>query len=1601
MQVLKRAGLYEDVDVTKIVSSLKRYCALPNVDVYRIATKTINGLVDGVSTLELDLLSVRTAKDLIIEDPIYAKVAGRILANIIQKEVAGQDIQSFSQSIEVGLQQGLIATDTHDLVMRNKRKLNAAVKHERDWNMEYHGLQTVYDRYLLKHPTLLNADKTTGKKQRAVIETPQYFFMRVACGLSNDAAEAVELYNLLSSLEYMCSTPTLFNAGTTHSQMSSCFIAGTSVTTVDGMKAIEDVKVGDRVMTHRSREKPVTQLHRNRLAGRVLYNIQCEGGRILTVTGDHRFWSVFQEQTSLKENLAWNQIASLRVGDWIATSVDVPSEFVRLIEKSVSTFQPEYVYTLGVKDDHSYPVEGLICENCYLLDSPLDSLDDIYKRYADIAMLSKFAGGIGASMSRLRGKGSLIKGTNGKSNGLVPWAHTLSGSVAAVNQCLHPDMPIANLTGTVTMKDLHPGDMVQTHTANYRAISKIFAYDAPQEQMIRIVQSSHVPRSDLFITTGHPVLVLRANNISKVDLQRLVAEGKVAPQWTEAGLIEPDDFIVYPFAPEDGETLNIGVEGFTDRTTHLAFTKVIRCEPLATPDRVHDLEVEVDHSYVTEGGTCHNGGKRKGAACIYLETHHPDIMAFLELKDNTGEKEQRAFNLNLANWVSDLFMERVKDDDVWSLFDPSVTPELSDLYGDAYAKCYRQLELEGKFTEQLPARKVYARNGWMCFKDTSNRRGNQVNDEAGTMIHLSNLCVAPETLILTDRGHVQIVDLADTSPTIWNGSEWSKVGVVQTGTEQPLLHIEFSNGMNLDCTPYHKFFIKSGTSYTSPVKEVRAVDLQIGDRIIKHELPVIIGDLEFSHAYTHGFFCGDGTYDRQKEMPRPRVSLYHDKKSLVSVLETIGGTGLPDAQDRLNYRLPLDLPAKFVVPAGMHTIQSRLDWFAGLADADGTVTNVNGALGIQIGSVQKAFIRRVQLMLQTLGVHSTIGKAREAGTVHTQELERLLIVQDGITQLLALGAKFHRLQVNSGHVSQRKARRFVTVQSVEDRGRTDNTFCFNEPKRHCGIFNGILTSQCTEILEVTSSGQREHLPRELVNELSATDMMEKNINIIGFDTNRNEFEVLHGAEVAVCLIEGTPVLTRDGYQAIERCDNVEVYVPYKSDVDFTPHGRFIRAQLIDNGRREVFALTLHSGTVLRATEDHPFLTRRVGFEGMRWKMVSELDNEDFIINGTSTDTPILSRVANVEPAGIGHVYDLRVPEAHHFVAAGLICHNCNLGSINIGRGYVKAGKLDKEKLHKNVALAVKYLDRVIDRNFYPVPEARASNMRWRPIGLGLMGLADFFFQMRIPFDSAQAIALSAEIQEEIYFGALRTSCDLAQELGRHRDFALTRAAKGQLQFDLAGQAPTDLDRWAPLRADIMQHGLRNSLMISLAPTATISHICGVEEAIEPIKSNLLKRETLSGEFISINKYLVDDLRKIGRWNAETVTHLKTEQGDIGTLKGLPAEMYDLYKTVWEMSMKTIIAHGVARGAFIDQSHSLNMFVDLNKHPEDRRIGVLSSLYMHAWEMGLKTTYYLRSKSATRIEQTTNRVTAPYSNGVDTSGPSHVAAENPEVCESCT
>jgi ribonucleoside-diphosphate reductase alpha chain len=385
MSVKKRSGAHEPIDVNKIVRAVTRCCeGIADVDPMRVALKTIAGLYDGATTRELDELSIRTASSFMADEPAYSKLAARLLAAFIDKEVQGLGIYSFSQSIRTGFDVGLVNERVLQFVESNARKLNDAIDVERTQRFEYFGIRTLYDRYLLKHPT-----------KRFVIETPPYFWMRVAVALSTTIHGAIELYRLFSSLDYLPSSPTLFNAGTLHEQLSSCF----------------------------------------------------------------------------------------------------------------------------------------------LLDSPPDSLEGVYDKYKDIALLSKFSGGIGVAWHRVRSEGSLIRSTNGLSNGIVPWLKTLDSSVAAVNQ----------------------------------------------------------------------------------------------------------------------------------------------------------------------------GGKRKGAACVYLETWHADIEAFLELRDNTGDDARRTHHLNIANWVPDLFMKRVEANEAWSLFDPTDVPELPDLWGDAFEQAYVQAEARGLARKTLAARDLYAR----------------------------------------------------------------------------------------------------------------------------------------------------------------------------------------------------------------------------------------------------------------------------------------------------------------------------------------------------------------------------------------------------------------------------------------------------------------------------------------------------------------------------------------------------------------------------------------------------------------------------------------------------------------------------------------------------------------------------------------------------------------------------------------------------------------------------------------------------------------------------------------------------------------------------
>jgi len=825
--------------------------------------------------------------------------------------------------------------------------------------------------------------------------------------------------------------------------------------------------------------------------------------------------------------------------------------------------------------------------------------------------------------------------------------------------------------------------------------------------------------------------------------------------------------------------------------------------------------------YVNQGG-----GKRKGSFAIYLEPWHADVTEFLELRLNQGDEEMRCRDLFTAMWIPDLFMEKVEKDEDWHLMCPNECPGLPDVYGEAFNELYRMYVAQGRFKKKVRAREVWdavlksqveTGTPYMCYKDACNEKSNQKN--IGT-IKSSNLCVAPETVILTKNGYQKISDLVGQVVYVWNGEEWSAVTISRTSDKSRLVRVNFSDGTFLECTEYHKFHLQVGYGSKTEIKQT--TNLVPGDRLIKWTPPnpVEFEDTEdFSYPYTHGFFCGDGTYHSTYAGFKtiPTVSLYGEKKKLVEHLNIRTMSGNEDASGRLNVQLPYDLPNKFKVPL-RGAVKTRLDWFAGLCDADGHTQGCPGnptQKTISIGSIHMNFLRDIQLMLHTLGVSSVIGLLREAGETElpdgkggkkmfeTQACWRLVVSALGVETLINAGFETHRLDLSDFTPVTRDVRQYVRVVSIEDNGRMDATYCFNEPKRHMGVFNGVITGNCTEIIEVSTPD-----------------------------------------ETAVC----------------------------------------------------------------------------------------------------------------------------------------------NLASICLPT-FVKDGEFDLSELHRVAQVVTRNLNRVIDRNYYPTEAARKSNMRHRPIAIGVQGLADVFMMLGLSFDSPEARKLNKDIFQDIYRAALLASSDMAEEEGPYETYEGSPASKGILQPDMWG---VNTESFAFLKQRILKWGLRNSLLVAPMPTASTAQIMGNNEAFEPYTTNIYLRRTLAGEFVMLNKHLVKDLQKLGIWNQNLKNEIVRAGGSVQGLEGVPDTLKAIYRTVWEIPQKSIIDMAADRGAYIDQSQSLNIFM------ENPSLAKLSSMHLYGWKKGLKTgMYYLRTRAKARAQQVTVPV-APTEEQILA-----CSRENPESCAMCS
>jgi ribonucleoside-diphosphate reductase alpha chain len=1448
MRVVKRNGDSEDVSFDKVLNRIKNLSNGLEIDPVAIAQKVCSRIYDGVHTYELDDLAAQICSSLIVDHPDYDTLATRITVSNHHKRTS----PSFSETVQIlydnyneeGTHTPLVSKKIHDLTMSHKEKLNTYIQYDRDYKFNYFGFKTLEKSYLFR-------------KNGVVIERPQHLLMRVALGIhEDDFKDALETYDAMSTKKFIHATPTLFNSGTPHPQMSSCFLAEVS-----------------------------------------------------------------------------------------------------------------------------------------------DSIDGIFKSMHECAHISKYAGGIGLHIHKVRGKDSIIRGTNGHSSGIVPMLRVFNATARYVNQCFVPETVIYTDMGVKTIKDVCAEDKVLTRDGTYqrvihtvkthvkKTILKIATKYAiepvcctPEHQVYALVgqrkgvnyniiktrleknlikpeyvSASELTEDDML---GYPISSFTTSSTSMEDDPYMIVYGAVirSSQPTMYQAMESNhsiqcnmplsspitdriknaldkllithkivgDKLVWdvcgerfplqdlPFAPGglsmetmtkqqitsfvDGAfvhnqrviacsaamvhtirrlCMQLGLVVNTTIVTRflndiktyemtlirstvkknlslfhdgMLWTRIQSIREVPYEGDVYDLNVHDNHNYTTDMGLVHNSGRRNGSIAMYLEPWHPDVFQFLEMKKNHGAEEQRARDLFYALWIPDLFMERVEKNGVWSLMCPDLCKDLCELYGDEFKQRYEAYEAQGKIVRQVKAQDIWFKimesqietgTPYMLYKDAVNKKSNQKN--LGT-IKSSNLCVAGDTHILTDEGYKRIESIEGRFVNVWNGFEWSHVKVSRTSNRSKLIRVKFSNGRSIKCTPYHKFFVEDPNTRQEIVKQ--AYELCLGMKLSYFNVPVVqqfkerVRDFKTpplscydryfeskKEAYTHAFICAKNSsaswlvnenriilkQNEQNSMKRLQFSYaFHMVNQSTCVTVRIH----PETRKYLQGNAPTNA-----------SLDARLEWLAGYIDAVGYIQKDN-LLSVLTIDVSRKMMDSLYLMLCTMGTRPTCQVNEGKIVLCDEDVERLVMqglkceVVDMTDMLYGRLQAYANIAVND----------CVRIVGVEDNNEYEPTFCFTEKKRHRGMFDGVVIGNCTEIMEYT-------------------------------DEN----------ETAVCNLASMCLPS---------------YV--------------------------------------------------------------------------NTDTK----------------------------------------------------QYDFETLHRHVKIVVKNLNKIIDKNFYPVKKAEVSNMRHRPIGIGVQGLADAYLLMGFPFDSQEAALLNRDIFETMYHAALEESMEISKRRheiitehnqihvagtvstddtsspwntyvrineyerdahiesskypGAYTTFDGSPASEGILQFDMWGvEVGNDRYDWTRLKDMIRTYGLRNSLLLAPMPTASTSQIMGFNEAFEPFTSNLYKRKTIAGEFIVINQYLIRDLISLGIWNKSLKEKLLLEDGSIQNIKEIPQAIRDLYKVVWDIKQRVLIDQSADRGAFICQSQSMNLFSD------DPSFSKLTSMYFYAWRKGLKTgLYYLRTKPKSAAQQFT-------------------------------
>lgn len=482
--------------------------------------------------------------------------------------------------------------------------------------------------------------------------------------------------------------------------------------------------------------------------------------------------------------------------------------------------------------------------------------------------------------------------------------------------------------------------------------------------------------------------------------------------------------------------------------------------------------------------SCHQGGVRAAAATVYFPIWHKEIEDVIVLKNNKGTDENRVRKLDYNIQLSKIFYERFIQNGDITLFCPNDVPGLYDAFG---LPEFDELYVKYENDNSVPKKVVKAQELFLSLLQERFETGRiyLMNiDHANShgpfkdQVVMSNLCVAPETQILTKYGYQSIETLEDEFIEIWNGDSWSEVQVKKTSENQELIKVVI-NSEEIHCTEYHKFYVvENGQAYyrngTCELK--RAIELKPGDKLIKFDLPIIEGDMKLEDSYTLGFHTGDGSYSNGK----PILDLYGDKKNVLGYLN-YNSVNVNESQDRIRVYLNIPFNTKYFVPNANYNIDSRLEWLSGLIDSDGHIAKNGETESLQIASIHLNFLKELRLMLHTLGVDSKIkfmrddslrllpdGKGGEK-EYNCKKIWRILISNNGLVKLCNLGIKkfLKRKKINDS-IPNRNAERFHLVEEVSYTGRRDATYCFTEPKKGLGMFNGYLTGNCTEIVEPTT-----------------------------------------------------------------------------------------------------------------------------------------------------------------------------------------------------------------------------------------------------------------------------------------------------------------------------------------------------------------------------------------------------------------------------------------------------------------------------------------------------------------------------------------------------